>query len=74
MFSKQLNPWMWHTAWLAKLVEDQRIDKANTTPEGTLYEAEQTASQQIAKALHDMSDARDKAMHGLFSQLYGGTR
>lgn len=73
MFSEQVNPWMWHMAWLAKLVEDQRIDKANTTPEGTLYEAEQTASQQIAKALHDMSDARDKAMHGLFSQLFHRT-
>jgi hypothetical protein len=71
MFSEKVNPFMWHTAWMAKMVEDHRAEKK---PEGMLHEAEQGVSGHITKTLHDVSEARDEVMHELFSQLFGGSK
>ena len=68
IFSEKVNPWMWHIAWMAKMVEDDH--RAAKNPEGILPDIEKNVSKQIAKALHDQSEARNEVAATVFKQLF----
>ncbi len=67
VFSEQINPWMWPTTWLAKMVEAQRAEKK---PDGVFHKVERSASDHMAQALHVMSDARDDVSMLVFNKLF----
>ncbi len=67
ILSEQLNPFMWGVKILAEIAANNRQP---VSTDNVFEQAEHAASKQITKTLNDASDARDKVMHGLFSQLF----
>ena len=53
---------------MAKMVEDDH--RAAKNPEGILPDIEKNVSKQIAKALHDQSEARNEVAATVFKQLF----